>query len=238
MAFEKRPQATKFQTPVGTAIFPKLNAPDTKFKADGEYGVKLRLGAAESEAFIAKIEKELKAYWPVAKAELEKKLTDAVGGPAKAKAKLALSEMKEADKSFKPAYDDEGEETGEYEFNFKMPATYLKDKGKTTEKRLPMRPDLFDAKGKKLDSAPEVWGGSRLIVAGEFRPFSTTVGVGISLRLKAAQIIELVLGGGNRDAASYGFGQQEGFEGSNDPTMADHAPAAEDSTPAGGDENF
>lgn len=222
MATTKRPAFKKFMTPEGTAVFPKLNAPDTKFKPEGEFQCKLRLTAEESEALIADIEAQLQAYWPTAKAELEEKVANAKDGPTKAKAKKALAEMKEADKPYKPAYDDDGNETGEYEFNFKMPASWLKDKGKATEKKMPLRPDIFDAKGKKLAAPPEIWGGSRLIVAGEFRPFSMPIGVGISLRLNAVQIIELSSGGGARDAGAYGFGaRDDGYEG-------------DDSAPSGG----
>jgi len=238
MADNKRPSFTKVMTPKGIFVFPKLASPDTKFKADGEYGVKLRLGVDESEALIAKIEADLAKYWPVAKAEAEAKVENAKTGPDKAKAKKALAEMKEADKSYKPAYDDEGNETGEYEFNFKMPAFFMKDKGKATEKKTAMRPDVFDAKGKKLAVVPDIWGGTTGIVAGELRPFSTAVGVGISLRLKAVQIIELRQGGSGGTAEGYGFGKQEGgFESEDEPSMADHAPrdAGDD---AGGDEEF
>lgn len=217
MSTTKRPSFTKVITPVGTLVYPKLNTPDTKFKADGEYQGKIRLSAEDSEKVIALYEKELKAYWPIAKAELEQKVKDATTGPAKAKAKKALEEMKEADRPFKPAYDDDGNETGEYEFNFKSPASFLKDKGKTTEKKVPIKLDFFDAKGKPLKVVPEIWGGTSACVAGELRPFSMPIGVGLSLRLKAVQIIELQSAGGARNAGSYGFGAQDGgYEGNDE----------------------
>jgi hypothetical protein len=210
----KKPSFEKVMTEPGTLVFPKLNAPDTKFKADGEYQCKVRLGADESAKLIEQVEKALKKFWPEAKAELEQKVADAKDGPSKAKAKKALAEMKEADKPYRPAYDDEGNETDEFEFNFKMPASYLKDKGKATEKRMPMRPDIFDAAGKLLKTPPEIWGGTTACVAGELRPFNMPIGVGISLRLKAVQIIELRQGGGDRSASGYGFGAREGgYEG-------------------------
>ena len=239
MADNKRPSFTKVMTPKGIFGFPKLNSPDTKFKPDGEYGVKVKLDVEQSEALIAKIEAVLAAYWPVAKAEAQKKVDDAVGGANKAKAKKALEEMKEADKSYRPVYNDDGEETGEYEFNFKMPAFFLKDKGKSTEKKTAMRPDVFDAKGKKLSVIPEIWGGTEGIVAGELRPFSTAVGVGVSLRLKAVQIITLRQGGSGGTADSYGFGKEEGgFEAEDEPSMADHAPEGTPDGEAGGTDEF
>ncbi|NCT81937.1 MAG: hypothetical protein GXC94_02225 [Comamonadaceae bacterium] len=230
---KKRAPAVKFITPEGVAVFPKLNAPDTKFKAEGEYQCKLRLPAEESEAFIELIEAQLKAYWPIAKAELEQRVADAKTGKQKAESKKALDEMKEAEKPYKPAYDDDGNETGEYEFNIKTPASWLKDKGKATEKRMPIKPSIFDARGNALKNPPEIWGGSRLVVAGEFRPFNMPIGVGISLRLNAVQIIELSGGGGARDAAGFGFGKHEGgYEGSDE----DQAPAKSSGPAEDGDQ--
>lgn len=211
MTTNKKPAFAKVMTPVGTLVWPKLNAPD-EYKGKKSYTAKIRLSAEDSAALIEKIEDELRRYWPIAKAELEKKVADAKTGPDKAKAKKALAEMAEAEKSYKPAYDDEGNETGEYEFNFKMPDHFVSTKDK---KPVYMKPDLFDAKGQLLKSPPEIWGGTTACVAGEFRPFSMPIGVGVSLRLKAVQIISLASGGGGqRSADSYGFGKQEGgYEG-------------------------
>ena len=198
-------------TPRGVLIFPKLKTPDTKFKPEGEFQAKIRLNAEDSEVFIEKTEKALKDYWPEARAELQAKVDEAKTGPAKAKAKKALDEMKEADKPYKPAYDDDGNETGEYEFNFKSPASWVKDKDKPTEKKMPIKIDLFDAKGKPIKGeVPDIWSGTVACVAGELRPFSMPIGVGISLRLKAVQIVELANGSGSKSAAGYGFGEQEG----------------------------
>lgn len=213
-----RPSYAKVMTELGTFVYPKLNKPDQFKDGKPNYNVKLRLPADASAALINKIEAELAAYWPVAKAELEEKVASAKTGPEKAKAKKALEAMKEADKSYKPAYDDDGNETGEFEFNFKMPASYTKDKGKPTEKQVPMRPDIFDARGRLLEDPPEIWGGTTGYVSGELRPFSTTVGVGISLRLKGVQIITLRQGGGSRDAESHGFkSHDEGYAAEDTP---------------------
>lgn len=215
MSDTKKPAFEKVMTDKGTLVYPKLNAPDTKFKADGEYQAKLRLPAEASQKLIEQIEAALKKYWPIAKAELEEKLANAKTGADKAKAKKALAEMKEADKPYKPAYDDEGNETDEFEFNFKMPASFKAKQGKNAGKVVTMKPDIFDAKGNLLKNPPEIWGGTTGYLAGELRPFNMPIGVGISLRLKGFQIIELQSGGGgSRNASSYGFGAQEGgYEG-------------------------
>lgn len=231
----KRPSFPKVNTEPGVFVYPKLNSPDTKYKADGEYGVKLRLPAAQSKALIERIEADLKAYWPIAKAEYEEKLANAKTGADKAKAKKALAEMKEADKSYKPAYDDEGNETGEYEFNFKMPAKTTYKEGKLAGTTKYFKPDIFDAKGQLLKNPPDIWGGTTGCVAGELRPFSTNVGVGISLRLKAVQIIELRQGGGDRSAEGYGFGSRDdGYEGSSEETSGGFADRSEGTEPEAG----
>ena len=192
-----KPKFITVTTPVGTAIYPKLNTPDTKFKALGEYSVKLKLTAEEAQPIIDKYEAAVAAYFEEVKAELMK-------GDGKDKAKAKALKLA-ADKPYKPEFDDEGEETGNVVFNFKMPARIARD-GKED---IVLAPDVFDAQGKKLAKVPEVWGGSRLRVSGQLRPFNAPIGVGVSLRLAAVQIIEL-RSGGARDASGYGFGAEEG----------------------------
>ena len=152
----------------------------------------------------------------------------------------ALS-LKLIDPPFKPAVNDDGDETGEYVFNFKMPGGFASKKEKDSEgkpKTIAMRPDLFDAKGKPIKNPPPIWGGTVAIVAGELRPFlNPKAECGVSLRLRAVQVIELRSGsGGCGSASEYGFGAEEGYEASDEPSMGDHAPApdGDDSAPAGG----
>lgn len=193
-----KPKFTTITTPAGTAIYPKLTTPDTKYKALGEYTTKVLLTAEEAQPIIDKYEAELATFFEAEKAELMKG-----DGKAKAKAKgLKLA----TDRPFKPEYDDDGNETGNYIFNFKMPARIPRE-GKPD---LVLQPDVFDAKGKKLTKVPEIWSGSKIRVSAQFRPFNTAIGVGISLRLQAVQILELRQGG-SRDASGYGFDAEEGY---------------------------
>lgn len=221
MADNKRPQGTKVMTPKGVLVFPNLNTPDRKFAKNGvgSYTARIRLTGDDSVKLLALIEAEGKKSLALAKAELEQKLADATTGKAKAQLKKELAELKLADASVKPCVDDDGEETGDYEFNFKMPESYVKDKGKPTEKVVPIKPDLFDAKGQILKNPPSIWGGTTAIVAGELRPFYTALaGAGVSLRLNAVQIIVLQSGSGSRDAGAYGFGAQDGYEADGEAT--------------------
>ena len=56
-----------------------------------------------------------------------------------------------------------------------------------------------------------VWGGSEIKVSAELIPYFTSmVGAGVSMRLRAAQIINLIEGGSN--SSGYGFKEEEGYE--------------------------
>lgn len=199
-------------TPKGTAIYPKLDKPDTKFDADGVYEVKLKFDPAATDGMIGKTA----ASWAeiVEKATemlnaflAEKKKELAAGdGKAKAKAKsISVVEWgAEAD------LDDDGEETGLIVVKAKMKAsgTSKKDGKPWTRK-----PAMFDAKAKALPpNSPPVWGGSQLKVAGELCPYYNAKDnvVGITFRLNAVQVIELVSGQG-RTASAFGFGEEEGY---------------------------
>jgi hypothetical protein len=108
--------------------------------------------------------------------------------------------------------DDGGNETGDKVYNFKMKAVVKpKDKEPFTQK-----PKLFDSNGADINPK-SLFGGSKLKVAFQIIPFYTAlVGAGISLRLKAVQVIELVEGQGGT-AESYGFGKEEGYVAEQNP---------------------
>lgn len=217
-----KPKFINITTSPGTAIWPKLNAPDTKFKAGGEFAVRIKLSAEEAQPIIDKYEAELAAHFERVKAELMK-------GDGKDKAKAKALKLA-ADKPYKPEYDDEGEETGNMLLNFKMPHRVPRE-GKAD---LLLYPAIFDAAGKELKNPPEIWGGSKLVVAGQLRPFNTAIGVGLSMRLQAVQILELATKG-SRDAAGFGFGKDaDGYQGDDDapPRSFGGADAGDDGNPA------
>jgi hypothetical protein len=189
---QARTRNPRYVTETGTAIYPYLIEPDTKFNADGEYKVKLKL-APDSVIKDAK-GKSLGDVQSFIDAMAEKSLE-------KAKQENK-GKIKEADVPYEI-----DEDTGEVLVNFKLKAV-----GKTREgKEFTQAPALFDAKGKPAE--PEaIWGGSLLKVSFEVVPFYTKlIGAGVSLRLKAVQIIELRKGGG-ASAENYGFGAEEGYE--------------------------
>ena len=202
---EKRKALEKFITPKGTAVYPQLTKPDTKWKSEGEYSAKIRLSEEDAAPLLAKIEKIMEENFKEVKAGL---LADK-DPKTKGKSIAAAKALKMADVPYKRVVDAEGEETGELEFNIKMKASYINKEKEV----VPMTPKLFNASTppKPLPKGVQIWGGSIIKVAGEFNPFYTAkVGAGISLRLSAVQVIKLVSGSGGGDASSFGFGGEEG----------------------------
>jgi hypothetical protein len=195
----------KMTSPKGKALWPKLTKPDTTYVKDGGvYCLKLRLkrGDPGVDEFLAELESKRESAVAGFEAELreQKKL-------AKGKA------IKVSEPSIKPVIDEEngGEETGEVDINFKMKAVITSKEGEVYKKR----PALFDAKGVEIEGnklrALRVGTGSAVRVSFECVPFyKPAVGAGLSLRLKAVQIVNLVEYQGG-DAKSHGFGAEDGF---------------------------
>lgn len=176
----------------GTAVWPHLTRPDTKFKDEGEYHTKLRIDAETAEPLIEQFEEMQQAEMK----EVQKKKK---GKRAKA-----------ADLPIQPEYDEEtGEETGFYIARAAMKASGKSKKtGKNWERKVP----LFDGKGKPLSSKVRIYSGSELILAVEARAWSNPKAeVGVKLYLEAVQVIKAV-GGSGASASKFGFGAVEGAE--------------------------
>ena len=200
----EKKKAERFVSPKGLASYPYLTKPDTKFNPDGEYKVSLIVAGDDASKAIAFLTEKHNA------------------SVAQAKKENAGKRVKEGELPF--IENDDGTVT----FKFKMKAKVTPKKGDPFEQK----PALFDAKGKPLTGEPKVGGGSTIKVSYEVVPYYTAIaGAGVSLRLKAVQIIELKEYSGGGNAESYGFGEEEGFEADeedNDP------PFDTDETTAGG----
>lgn len=232
-------------TPRGTAIFPKLNEPDTKFKAEGQYTCRLRLAAADAAPLVAKIDElaevqlELERERITALAE-EKENGKPTEKAKKAKAILAgkvdpaNNPLRLASKPYKAVLDDEGEETGDYDFNFKMAAQYTE---RATKKVVKQAPALIDSKGKALKrDEVKVWGGSVVKIGGHLKPFAKPIGCGVALGMGVVQVIKLVSGG----ASSFNMGEEEdGFEAdSSSDTPSDTSSDTPKTDAPSGDDDF
>ena len=201
----EKKKVERFVSPKGIASYPYLTNPDTKFNPDGEYKVSLIVAGDDASKAIDFLTEKHNA------------------SVAQAKKENAGKRVKEGELPF--IENDDGTVT----FKFKMKAKVTPKKGDPFEQK----PALFDAKGKPLTGEPKIGGGSTIKVSYEVVPYYTAIaGAGVSLRLKAVQIIELKEYSGGGNAESYGFGEEEGFEADdedNDP------PFDTDKTTAGGD---
>lgn len=157
-------------TPRGTAVYPWLNRPDTKFSDDGEFKVTLKIPAEEAQDLISKLDKMLDDY------QKEQSGKDAKVGRYTANA------------PYEEEMDDNGNLTGNYLFKFKQKAKVHTKDGRTID----MKVALFDAS--RTPTQAQVGGGSELKVAATVWPYvmPATKTVGLSLRPSAVQILSLV----------------------------------------------
>ena len=173
-------------TPPGVAVYPHLTTPDTKFDANGVYKVSLSLTEEEAAPLIEKVE------------EVQEEATGMIP-PGK--------RQKFSEPPYYDEMDDQGQPTGRVIFKFKMKAKVNTKDGRTLE----MSPKLFDSEGTLMTDVESIWGGSVLRISADMSPFYVAaVGAGVSLRLKAVQIIDLKTGGG-AGAESYGFEATKGY---------------------------
>ena len=179
---DKKLIRVRLTSPKGIAVYPKVNRPDTKFSEDGVYSTKLLVSKDDATAFIGQVKQVLKEYYE-----------ETCKSQKKAKLKLADTPWKETE---------DGENL---EINFKLPAKVKTKSGEVIE----LRPALFDSKGSPTSEL--VGGGSTIKVGCEASPwFVPALGVGITLRLRAVQVIELKApssGAGSFEA--FGFSSEE-----------------------------
>jgi len=185
-----------YTTPVGAAKFAWLTKPDTKFNADGEYRTELLLEPADAEGLIEAIDVAIEA-------QKEKVVEDL---KAKGKKGKAL-DIKMSAKPYKDDEDADGNDTGLISFRFKMKAKVTSKKGDV----ITMSPAIFDSQNKPMKNTP-IFSGSTIQVAYELFPYYTAMaGCGVSLRLKAVRVIELV--STNQDGSGYfGDAAEGGYE--------------------------
>lgn len=192
MSEKKKARPQVIVTPAGIAVYPHLTEPDSRFEGqEPKYKIKLRLDPNNSDhaKFIADIEQKREAALPAMKAEYPK---------FAARMKLEYDTVKEE-------FDKEGEATGFVVIEFKCKASIKSktDPNKTT----PIKPKLFDSKNRALPEGTKIGGGSIVKVAFTPIPFAfSNTKVGLSLRLEAVQVIELVEYSGGRSP----FEEEEG----------------------------
>ena len=205
-----------FTTPRGTAIYPRLKTPDTKFDENGQYKSDLKMPMDVAAPLIEKLKKIYR---------------DHTG-----KAHPKSPERDNRNAFFYIETDDEGEETGNVVFKLRVKNKITK-KGDLWDRR----PAQFDARGRPLANPKNIGGGSELKVSFEVYCWQTpTGGKGMSLQPEAVQIINLLEFNGQRDASAYGFGEEDdGYAADDDDDhgFSDESDGDQDYVPADEDDD-
>lgn len=173
----------------GTALWAKVFEPDTKFVPEGQYTIKVSVPAAEAAELCEQLDSMAQA-----------KLTEVVKEQPKLKALLSTTP------AYIPEYDEAGNETGNILFNTKLKAVLTRRDGTKAYQK----PIVVDAKRTPMTGKELIGNGSKVTVAIDAVPYMmpATKSVGVSLRLKGVQVIELVEYGAS--AASM-FDEEDGF---------------------------
>jgi hypothetical protein len=183
MAIPSRKKEEAITTAVGTAQYPWVNTPSTKFVPEGEYTCNIILTKQEGEAIFKKIEAILDNKQKEQAEETGKKVKtyelplQLEGDTYVLKAKLKPVNGKRKDGS-----------------------EYTRSLG------------LFDSKGNPWDREVIIRGGSKIRLSVRPKAwFSPLLGAGVSFELLAVQVIELADGELSSQAAeSFGFTEVEG----------------------------
>ena len=163
-------QKIKIVTPKATCVYPWLNKPDTKFNADGEYKVTLKVEAEDAAPLIKQLDEILKTY-----------------KEASIKRDPKLSRFN-VTTPYEEEIDDQGNLTGYYLFKFKQKAKIQTHDWRSID----MKVAIVDASRTPTDA--QIGGGSEVKIAATVIPYamSTNKAFGLALRPQAVQIINLV----------------------------------------------
>ena len=173
----------------GNAKWAKVFEPDTKFVPEGEYSIQVSLPEAQAAEVCEQLDNMAQA-----------KLAEAVKDNPKLKTVLSTR------KSYESEVDDDGNPTGNVIIKSKLKARVKSRDGQTFEQK----PMVVDAKRTPMEGNVLVGNGSLVNVAVEPIPYvmQSTKQVGVSLRLKGVQVIDLVEYG--NPAASM-FDEEDGY---------------------------
>jgi hypothetical protein len=182
---------TKIVSPEGVSQYAWLTQPDTKFDDSGHYKVNLIIPTDKASSLIKQIDEEM------------------IKSMATAKDSNKGKTIKSANAPYDNELDDDGKPTGNTIFKFKRKAQIITKDGKV----VPFKVALFDSKGVPLTDV-NVWSGSKMKASAELvHWFTAMAGAGVSLRLRAVQITELVEGGSGSNAEGFGFDEvKDGYK--------------------------
>lgn len=183
----------RITTPLCRFQYPKLIEADTKFNPEGVYRVTGVMDAADADSISTQLDELLARHKESLKAQ----------SPT-TKFKLSDLPFGFEDVDGKPSF----------LIKAKQKASGMDRDGR----RWTAAPALFDAKGQPIkdrDQLANMWSGTVGRISFDACPFyQAAIGAGITLRLRAVQIISLIEGGGS--AESFGFGEEDGFTATTD----------------------
>ncbi|MCS5594362.1 MAG: DUF2815 family protein [Porticoccaceae bacterium] len=174
----------------GKAMWAKVFEPDTKFNPLGDYSINLQMPEANSGKMCEQLESLIQETFNKA-----------------VKEKPPLKNTLTTQDIVTQVYDrDTGDPTGDVEFKFKLKAKVQRRDGDYYEQQ----PAVLDSKKNPMGKGSLIGNGSRVKVAFEPIPYvmQSTKKVGVSLRLKAVQVLDLVEYG---NAATSVFDEEDGF---------------------------
>jgi len=204
-------------TPKGRFEYAKVFEPQTKI---GDQAIE----PTYSATLIMNDSEEVQEFINQLQGELEKATGLAEEAASKVKGRKAKMPICH-DENFGQVYDDDGNPTGEFYIKAKAKAEGETQAGK----RWKFKPTVFDAKGKPFpeQDPPLVGNGSTGRLAITAYAYAAPIGYGVSIRLDAAQVLNLVEYNG-RSASDYGFAVEEGYSiddaaplGDADPNLSD-----------------
>lgn len=198
-----RNEYPKLITPKGVVAWASIDEADYEYKEEGEFHIRVRFDPEDPG--LEKLREEAEAILEEAHEDMKRRLKKEKKGALLKKLHLKEDVItEEVDR-------ETGEPTGKVIIRAGMKYKVTPKSGKYAGKTLEFTPDVFDARGNRLHKRPRIGSGSEVKVAVQpmeyFMPKDGEMG--ISWKLNAVQIIRLVQGG-SRDAASYGFGEEDG----------------------------
>lgn len=198
----------RFITAKGIAQYPWIFDPDTKYDADGQYHIQLIVAKEDAKDMIQRLSAMLDEF----KAQTEKEKNKKVGTMD---------------------FFEETPEGDSVQFKFKQKRVLRRKDGSTLEVKIP----VFDSCGGAVSANSKMGTGSTVKVCYSPLPYynAVTKSVGLSLRLVAVQVLNLVSYEGG-SAKAFGFSDEEGGyvstedenEGDNDKEDTDEDESDED----------
>jgi hypothetical protein len=172
------PRFEVFTTPVGELVYPWLTKPDTRYDPDGVFQTKLLLPFELAQDFIAKLDGVLEDYIQTQDIKKQKSYN---------KADVYEDEL-----------DEDGNPTGNVLFKFKLKAKVVPREGDPWEQKVTC---VHAADGSAVDMP--IYGGTMARLRGQIVPYALASArqFGLTLRMKACQVHELVTAEGSGGGA-------------------------------------